>query len=89
MGACMKYKTQKTNFISKTKCLGIFIKKTPLLTIYRENKFGADYVQGEEKREAQLKIIKNYIYQFSCEDNVLAETPKFASKNPMVSRYTM
>jgi hypothetical protein len=32
--------------------------KNPLLAIYRENKSGADYVQGEENREAQLKIIK-------------------------------
>jgi len=58
MGPCMKYKTQKTNFNSKTNCLGIFIKTNPLLAIYRENKPSADYVQGEENRVTQLKIIK-------------------------------
>jgi hypothetical protein len=81
-GACMKHKTQKTNFISKTKCLGIFIFINPLLAIYRENKSGADYVQGEENREAQLKIIKttftNLVVRTMCSQkprNSPAKTP--------------
>jgi hypothetical protein len=81
MGACMKYKTQKTNFISKTKCLGIFI-KNPLLAIYRENNSSADYVNGEENREAQLKIIKttftNLVERTMCSQkprNSPAKTP--------------
>jgi len=45
--------------------------------------------KGEENKRNPIKNYKNYICQFSCEENVLAETPKFASKNPKASCYTM
>jgi hypothetical protein len=53
MGACTKYKTQKNKCYFEKKCLDIFIKKNPLLGIYKENKSSADYVQVGGKQEKQ------------------------------------
>lgn len=79
----------KTNLISKTKCLGIFILKIHYWQLTEKIKPAQITYKRVENKRNPIKNYKNYVYQFSCEENVMGETPKFARKNPKASCYTM